>query len=117
MTKYKNNVCRGAYALGTACGHCEKCMSELEKMCVGDSKKYKDKLNYIKNKRNQFIGVSSDNSGIKFCDIGYNHVSVTGGDISLEAFNDLCIAWLCLYKPSVIVADGMQVAFDACKNS
>jgi len=25
MTKYKNSVCRGSWALGTACGKCERC--------------------------------------------------------------------------------------------
>lgn len=25
MSKYKNPVCRGSYALGTACGRCERC--------------------------------------------------------------------------------------------
>lgn len=28
MNKYKNPTCRGSYALGTACGHCERCAEE-----------------------------------------------------------------------------------------
>lgn len=27
---YKGATCRGAYALGTACGHCEKCRDEAQ---------------------------------------------------------------------------------------
>ena len=28
--EYKGQVCRGAYALGTACGMCEKCLEQKE---------------------------------------------------------------------------------------
>lgn len=29
---YKNATCRGSYALGTACGHCERCADDRERM-------------------------------------------------------------------------------------
>lgn len=36
MTSYKNPVCRGSYALGTACGICERCEETKE---LGKQKK------------------------------------------------------------------------------
>lgn len=32
MTDYKNPTCRGSYALGSACGKCERCADERAKM-------------------------------------------------------------------------------------
>src|SRR5215472_10259595 len=32
MKEYKPAVCRGSYALGTACGHCERCLEEKAKL-------------------------------------------------------------------------------------
>ena len=32
MSEYKNATCRGAYTLGTACGHCERCTEELNRL-------------------------------------------------------------------------------------
>jgi hypothetical protein len=32
MTNYQNATCRGSYALGTACGHCERCADERARL-------------------------------------------------------------------------------------
>ena len=30
QSKYKYPTCRGSYAFGTACGHCEKCQEDIQ---------------------------------------------------------------------------------------
>lgn len=55
--KYSQPVCRGSYALGTACGRCERCMEDRERLLTmppspderGDFKKRCDELQAILN--------------------------------------------------------------------
>ena len=116
--RYKNAVCRGSFALGTACGDCDKCMDSLESMCIGDStkiKKIEDCLHYLESEEDgSFKGVASSKSGVMFVDNEWNYVEVSGGRVDINDFNELCIAWLCLYKPSVIADDSMNIALDIC---
>jgi hypothetical protein len=35
-TEYKSLTCRGSYALGTACGDCERCTEERQRMSMHD---------------------------------------------------------------------------------
>lgn len=108
---YKNPVCRGSYALGTACGHCERCSEQFKKMYIGDSSKYKnktkaDRLCYLMDSnKSSFKGVASSDTSVKFCMDVDGKVTVFEGQISISDFNDMCIAWLCLYNPSAVSRD------------
>ena len=61
-----------------------------------------------------FCGVASTKNNVKFAQDVDGRVTVTEGQITIDAFNEMCIAWLCLYKPSVIANDSMEVALDIC---
>lgn len=47
MPQYQNAVCRGSFALGSACKHCEKCLAELEAMRGFGAKSPLDDVPYM----------------------------------------------------------------------
>jgi len=70
----------------------------------------KDKLIYLLADKGGFHGVKSHKTGISFDVDGCGTVTVKGGGMPIEDFNDLCISWLCLFDPLVIAQDACDIA-------
>jgi hypothetical protein len=71
MAEYKRAVCRGSYALGTACGRCERCEEERARLRGGEGAGGDVGLSPVERSR-----VLGDTSGIKPIQPGEN-ASVT----------------------------------------
>lgn len=67
--------------------------------------KKNDNLIYLKSDNGDFKGVGVSEASVRFSKDVDGFITVTEGQVIREDFNEMCIAWLCLFDPDVIASD------------